>query len=198
MVTVSLEKRQVSLQLEQLQRACSSNWQRRSSGYDRYVDGWILKLFLPDWSSKCRQTDPRKSTKINVRLVSGKAYMLKGELVRLGFLRGSVWFAFWSNLFLPPVLSTPPSHPLSIPGGSGEVARKKRTTGLVRDLETKRSSRKLLDSSLLNLAGQLRRTNRVRWSWRLAFEISRTKVSIGRPRKVELLYDGKTFNSEKH
>ena len=39
----------------------------RSSGYDRYVDGWILQLFLPDWSSKCRQTDPRKSAKINVR-----------------------------------------------------------------------------------------------------------------------------------
>ena len=37
-----------------------------SLGYDRYVNGWILKLFLPDWSSKYRQTDPRKSAK-NVR-----------------------------------------------------------------------------------------------------------------------------------
>ena len=32
-------------------------------GYDRYVDGWMLKLVLPDWSSKCWQTDPRKPAK---------------------------------------------------------------------------------------------------------------------------------------
>ena len=44
-------------ELEQLQRACSLYWQLilvPQLGYDRYVDGWILKLFYP--------TDPPRNT----------------------------------------------------------------------------------------------------------------------------------------
>ena len=36
---------------------------------NRYVDCWILKLVLPDRSSKYRQTDPRKSAKKPVRFL---------------------------------------------------------------------------------------------------------------------------------
>ena len=138
------------------------------------MDGWILKLFLPDWSSKCRQTDPRKSAKINVRFQE-RLTCSKESLVRLGF-----WEAVFGLLFgatFPPACVVYASFsPLVNTWWLRWGGSKKRTTGLVRDHETKRSSRKLLDSSLLNLAGQLRRTNRVGWSWRLAFEISRTKV----------------------
>ena len=50
----------------------------RSSGYDRYVAGWILKLFFTRLILEMSTDQPTKVCE-NKCPVSGKAYMLKGE-----------------------------------------------------------------------------------------------------------------------
>ena len=74
--------------------------------------------------------------------------------------------------------------------------KKKRTTWFVRDHETKRSSRKLQNSSVRNLAGQ--RPTEYTASLELTVGIQHfEKGSFGRPRKAQIVCEGKTFNIRK-
>ena len=66
-------------------------------GYDRHVDGWMLKLVLPDWSSKCRPTDPRKPAK-NVGLQE-KLNAERKVFVRLDFWEAELDLLFEATWF---------------------------------------------------------------------------------------------------
>ena len=68
-----------------------------SLGYDRYVEGWILKLFLT-WLILEMLTDrPTKVCEKNAWFHE-KLTCRKESFSEVGFFRDRVWFALWSNV----------------------------------------------------------------------------------------------------
>ena len=87
-MTLSLEKGKFLFDLDQLQRACSSYWQRKQVSWDT-IDTCTVGFWNP---TDPRNTDRRpthESLRKNVRFQ---------EKLTCSKERGRVWFAFWSNV----------------------------------------------------------------------------------------------------